>query len=925
MRAAPILSMTSQDVARLLLSRRACWACGPDALYTRRKVIVKTLQMHGIKNAPLASSEVERLNMFKDLRLLQEECAGPHPHRRGAEPRDREGSALQRAGAINIPRDYWTQVVELPLPTGVKLERTGSFSEAKFPVIFNGAGVILSGGPSSPWKQRILTLGRAWFCCNYQHNDAFPGDPPDAIWGLWLQRIQGGQEVKSKAGRGSGAGQRLNPLYTLRGGVRHGLLRKDAKLIQVDINGDRIGLTKVRWYRLVGCEAAAAKQLAPGSWEGGGRAERAGLVKEKKAAWGDSENLESLDPTSWTTRAWRAIMRVMPKEAIMSSDIGNNCAIGNAYPTFASPRKYLAPGLFGPCGYGFPAIWAPRYDDNFVGTELNKGVEYAEMAKACGLKGVKVQSVEQLERALSSAIEGQMKRGETTLVEVLLNQELGEPFRRDAMKAPVQVAPINASDMAEKVREDSPDDGIKNALGIIGSAMMPISEEVRDHTRIFEINIPPETYWDAGGGAASATGRKAGAHGGAGKESDPPRRGAPLRGQVPGDPPTVAGYDPSSGSGVRAVREVAERLCAPRFCCNTSATDAFPGDHPHCYMGAFGYNGSRRPWTVMSKADVVKALGTRLTLLHLPVLRHGLWPKDATLIQVDINGGPQSALTSSVDVGIQGDAGLVAEQLLQQLAPEAGSGRAERAALVKEKKAAWAAELESLDHELDDEGTTWNQRARQAAPDFMSPRQAWRAIMRVMPKEAIMSSDIGNNCAIGNAYPSFASPRKYLAPGLFGPCGYGFPAILGAKVGNPDVPVVGFAGDGAFGISVNEITACGRGDWPPVTMVVFRNFQWGAEKRNTTLWYDDNFVGTELNKGVEYAEMAKACGLKGVKVQSVEQLERALSSAIEGQMKRGETTLVEVLLNQELGEPFRRDAMKAPVQVAPINASDMAE
>ncbi|CAJ1371003.1 unnamed protein product [Effrenium voratum] len=176
-----------------------------------------------------------------------------------------------------------------------------------------------------------------------------------------------------------------------------------------------------------------------------------------------------------------------------------------------------------------------------------------------------------------------------------------------------------------------------------------------------------------------------------------------------------------------------------------------------------------------------------------------------------------------------------------------------------------------------------------------------------------------------NAYPSFASPRKYLAPGLFGPCGYGFPAILGAKVGNPDVPVVGFAGDGAFGISVNEITACGRGDWPPVTMVVFRNFQWGAEKRNTTLWYDDNFVGTELNKGVEYAEMAKACGLKGVKVQSVEQLERALSSAIEGQMKRGETTLVEVLLNQELGEPFRRDAMKAPVQVAPINASDMAE
>eukprot|EP00913_Durusdinium_trenchii_P018854 g17717.t1 len=349
-------------------------------------------------------------------------------------------------------------------------------------------------------------------------------------------------------------------------------------------------------------------------------------------------------------------------------------------------------------------------------------------------------------------------------------------------------------------------------------------------------------------------------------------------------------------------------------------------DHP-LHVGPLGYNGSKAAMEMISKADVVLALGTRLNPFStLPCYGIEYWPKDAKLIQVDINGD-RIGLTKPVDVGIQGDAGRsTAEELLEQLSAEAGSiGRAEREKLVKEKKTAWAQELESMDHELDDEGTTWNQRARAATPERMSPRQAWRAIMRVMPKDAIMSSDIGNNCAIGNAYPSFQSPRKYLSPGLFGPCGYGFPSILGAKVGNPSVPVVGFAGDGAFGISINEITACGRGDWPPVTMIVFRNFQWGAEKRNTTLWYDDNFVGTELNKGVEYAEMAKACGLKGVKVATVEELEQALKTAIDGQMQRKETTLVEVLLNQELGEPFRRDAMKAPVQIAKINASDMSE
>jgi sulfoacetaldehyde acetyltransferase len=142
---------------------------------------------------------------------------------------------------------------------------------------------------------------------------------------------------------------------------------------------------------------------------------------------------------------------------------------------------------------------------------------------------------------------------------------------------------------------------------------------------------------------------------------------------------------------------------------------------------------------------------------------------------------------------------------------------------------------------------------------------AWHGVQSnlPLPKDAIISSDIGNNCAIGNAYPTFEEGRKYLAPGLFGPCGYGLPSIMGAKIGRRDVPVVGFAGDGAFGISMNEMSAIGREEWPAITMVIFRNYQWGAEKRNTTLWFDDNFVGTELDQQVSYAGVAKACGVEG--------------------------------------------------------------
>ncbi len=376
------------------------------------------------------------------------------------------------------------------------------------------------------------------------------------------------------------------------------------------------------------------------------------------------------------------------------------------------------------------------------------------------------------------------------------------------------------------------------------------------------------------------------------------------------------------GGAIDASARLAERLDAPVFV-GYQHNDAFPGSHP-LFAGPLGYNGSKAGMELIAKADVVLALGTRLNPFStLPGYGIDYWPKDAKIIQVDINSD-RIGLTKKVSVGIQGDAKLVAEELLEKLSDGAGDkGRADRKALISQTKSAWAQQLSSMDHEDDDPGTTWNERARNNQPEHMSPRMAWRAIQAGLPKDAIISSDIGNNCAIGNAYPSFEQGRKYLAPGLFGPCGYGLPAILGAKIGQPNVPVVGFAGDGAFGISMNEMTACGRGEWPAITMVIFRNYQWGAEKRNTTLWFEDNFVGTELDEDVNYAGIADACGLKGVQARSMDELTDVLDAAVKAQMKDGVTTFIEVILNKELGEPFRRDAMKNPVSVAGISKSDM--
>jgi sulfoacetaldehyde acetyltransferase len=388
-------------------------------------------------------------------------------------------------------------------------------------------------------------------------------------------------------------------------------------------------------------------------------------------------------------------------------------------------------------------------------------------------------------------------------------------------------------------------------------------------------------------------------------------------------PVIISGAGVVLGDAIPQTVALAERLDAP-VCSSYQHNDSFPGSH-RLHAGPLGYNGSKAAMQLIARADVVLALGTRLNPFStLPGYGLDYWPKQAKVIQVDVNPD-RIGLTKRVDVGICGDARRVAEGLLASLSQRAGDrDREARRALIHQTRSAWSQQLTSMDHEDDDPGTTWNERARAKDPHLMTPRQAWRAIQGALPTEAIISSDIGNNCAIGNAYPTFETGRKYLAPGLFGPCGYGFPAIVGAKIGCPDTPVVGFAGDGAFGISMNEMTSIGREGWPAITMVIFRNLQWGAEKRNTTLWYDDNFVGTELNPKVSYAGIAKACGFAGHRVDTTEMLEAALRDGVEAQRK-GVTTFIEVMLNQELGEPFRRDAMKKPQVVAGVRREDMRE
>jgi sulfoacetaldehyde acetyltransferase len=194
----------------------------------------------------------------------------------------------------------------------------------------------------------------------------------------------------------------------------------------------------------------------------------------------------------------------------------------------------------------------------------------------------------------------------------------------------------------------------------------------------------------------------------------------------------------------------------------------------------------------------------------------------------------------------------------------------------------------------------------------MHPRQMLRELERAMPAGAMVSTDIGNICSVSNSYLRFDRPRSMFAAMSFGNCGYAFPTIIGAKVAAPDRPAIAYVGDGAWGMSFGELQTCVRENIP-VTAIVFNNGQWGAEKKNHVDFYENRFIGVNLDKQPSWAAVARAMGAEGHRIDKIGDVGAALKAACAAQ-KEGKTTVLEMMVTAELGDPFRRDALSLPVR-----------
>jgi sulfoacetaldehyde acetyltransferase len=362
-------------------------------------------------------------------------------------------------------------------------------------------------------------------------------------------------------------------------------------------------------------------------------------------------------------------------------------------------------------------------------------------------------------------------------------------------------------------------------------------------------------------------------------------------------PIIISGRGTVDSDGQDVVTQIADHLTAPAAV-SYMHNDAFPANHPLA-VGPIGYMGAKSAMKTLAKADVVLAIGTRLSVFGtLPCYDIDYFPKNAKIIQIDIN--PRNiARTHPIEVGIIGDAKEASAEILERLKKKAPNLTPNQARLteVKALKEEWEEELVSL---------------AMVDGNPMNPRRALLELTKVLPEDSIVSTDIGNVSSTANAYLKFNHGRKHIAALTFGNTGFAYPSALGAKLAQPDCPVIAIVGDGAWGMSLHEVSTAVEQNIP-VIACVFNNGAWCAEKKNQVDFYNNRFVGADIDNP-DFAEVARSMGAVGVRVDNPNEL----GSVIENAIKTNKPTVIDIQVDgTQLAPPFRKDALKMPTRLLP--------
>jgi len=334
-------------------------------------------------------------------------------------------------------------------------------------------------------------------------------------------------------------------------------------------------------------------------------------------------------------------------------------------------------------------------------------------------------------------------------------------------------------------------------------------------------------------------------------------------------PVIIAGGGVITSGASQELLAVAKMLVAP-VATTLMGKGSVAENHP-LSLGMLGMHGTITANKIVPEADVLLAVGTRFSDRSTGKVE--MFCRDAKIIHVDIDAA-EVGKNIRPHVPIVADAKLALKAIYDRLVKSFN----------KKERSLWMQRIQEQK----------KQQEEMENKDGMTPPHLLVELRNILPHDAIITTEVGQNQMWSALYLKTYKPRTFISSGGLGTMGFGFPASLGAKVACPNVPVLDIAGDGSFIMTEQDLAA--SVSWNiPVTVIVMNNSVLGMVAQWQRMFYNRRYSAIDLGKIPDFVRLAEAYGAQGIRVGSPEEFIDAVKKA----MKSDVTTVIDVPISPE--------------------------
>jgi acetolactate synthase-1/2/3 large subunit len=300
---------------------------------------------------------------------------------------------------------------------------------------------------------------------------------------------------------------------------------------------------------------------------------------------------------------------------------------------------------------------------------------------------------------------------------------------------------------------------------------------------------------------------------------------------------------------------------------------AFPENHPLA-MGPIGMHGHAEANKIIIEADCIIAIGARFS--DRSVGRFDEFGKGMSIIHLDVDPA-EIGKNKSVDVAVVGDVKSSLRTIIKMLTTKG---------LRRDPDNSWLKRRKEL---IEYYTSTIKDYSRE-----ITAKKTLKKLRELLPSESIVTTEVGQCQMWASLHFDVISPGTFFSSTGLGTMGFGFPASIGAKAAKPEVPVVDIAGDGSFNMTENSLAVCVL-EKLPVIVFLLNNYMLGMVAQWQRTFYNRRYMGVQQNRCPDYVKLAESYGAQGIRVQSMNELDKAIRIAINSDI----ATVIDIPIDPE--------------------------